>query len=108
MTRMNIALTILEKEVEDFLNIAVFALLVEEFEPRRSPVGLPRSLGVAAELAELPESPMTRIEQQGSREGGGARSPSLGTYPGSASRIFASWKQIAGWLRALSGLRIVA
>ena len=61
-TRINIAPTILQKEVEEFLNIAVFAVLVEEFEPRRSPVGLPRSLGVAVELAELPESLMTKFE----------------------------------------------
>jgi len=49
------------------LKVAVFSLLVEEFELRRSPLGLPRSLDVAADLAELPESLMTRIEQQGSR-----------------------------------------
>ena len=66
-TRINITPTILRKKIEDFLNIAVFSLLVEEFELRRSPVGLPRSLDVAAELAELPESLMTRIEQQGRR-----------------------------------------
>ena len=56
-----------EKKIEDFFNVAVFSLLVEEFELRRSPLGLPRSLDVAADLAELPESLMTRIEQQGSR-----------------------------------------
>jgi hypothetical protein len=60
-------LTILRKKIEDFLKVAVFSVLVEEFELRRSPLGLPRSLDVAADLAELPESLMTRIEQQGSR-----------------------------------------
>jgi len=64
---MNIALTIPQNQVEDFLKVAVFALLVEEFELRRSPLGLPRSLNVAADLAELSESLMRRIEQQRSR-----------------------------------------
>jgi hypothetical protein len=53
---MNIALTILQKKVEDLLNVAVFGLLVEGFELRHSPIGLPRSLDVAADLAESPES----------------------------------------------------
>ena len=66
-SRINIAPTILKKEIEDFFNVAIFSLLVEEFELRRSPLGLPRSLDVAADLAESPESLMTRIEQQGSR-----------------------------------------
>ena len=48
-----------------------YVQLVEEFELRRSPVGLPRSLDVAADLAELPESLMMRFEQQGSRGGMG-------------------------------------
>jgi hypothetical protein len=59
------------KKFEEFLNVAVLSLLVEEFELRRSPVGLPRSLDVAADLAELPESLMRRFEQQGSRGGMG-------------------------------------
>jgi hypothetical protein len=70
-TRINIRPTILRKKVEEFLNVAVLSLLVEEFELRRSPVGLPRSLDVAADLAELPESLMRRFEQQGSRGGMG-------------------------------------
>jgi hypothetical protein len=61
---MNIELTILQKDIEDFLNVAVFSLLVEEFKLRPSPVRLPRSLNVAADLAELPESLMARIHQQ--------------------------------------------
>ena len=44
-TRMNIELTIPEKEIEDFLNVAVFSLLGEEFELRRSPVGLSEMAG---------------------------------------------------------------
>jgi hypothetical protein len=64
---MNIALTVWKNQLEAFVNVAVFSLLVEEFELRRSPVGLPRSLDIAADLAELLESLMTRIEQQGSR-----------------------------------------
>ena len=63
-TRINIALTIVKKDIEDFLDVAVFALRVEEFDLRRSLVGLPRSLEVAADLAELPESPVTGIDQQ--------------------------------------------
>ena len=55
---------ILKKKIEDFVNVAVFFLLVEEFELRCSPVGLPRSLVVAEDLAELPESLITRVEQQ--------------------------------------------
>jgi hypothetical protein len=66
-TRINIEPIILRKKIEDFLKVAVFSLLVEEFELRRSPLGLPRSLDVAVDLAELPESLMTRIQQQGSR-----------------------------------------
>jgi hypothetical protein len=85
---MNIALTILHEEFEDFLNIAVFSLLAEEFELRRSAVGLPMSLDVAADLAELPASLMTRIEQQGSRSGMVTRPalsrPTLGFYAASS------------------------
>ena len=65
------------KKIEDFLKVAVFSLLVEEFELRRSPLGLPRSLDVVADLAELPESLMTRIEQQGSR---GVMGHQIGVY----------------------------
>jgi len=76
-TPINIALTIHKNQFEDFLKVAVFALLVEEFELRRSPLGLPRSLDVAADLAELPESLMTRIEQRGSR---GVMGHQIGVY----------------------------
>ena len=62
------------KKFQDFLNVAVFSVLVETFEFRRSPVGLPRSLDVAAGLPGLAESLMTRIEQQGSRRGWVTRS----------------------------------
>jgi hypothetical protein len=82
-TRMNIALTILQKDIEDFLNVAVFSLLVEEFELRPSPVGRPRSLDVAADLAALPESLITPIEQQGSRGGMGHQ---IGVYRDSPAR----------------------
>jgi hypothetical protein len=34
-----------EKEIKDFLNVAVFSLLGEEFELRRSPVGLSEIAG---------------------------------------------------------------
>jgi hypothetical protein len=50
------------KKVRGFLERRGLLSLVEEFELRRSPVGLPRSLDVAADLAALPESLMTRIE----------------------------------------------
>ena len=36
-TRINITPTIVYKKFEDFLNVAAFSLLVEEFELRRSP-----------------------------------------------------------------------
>jgi hypothetical protein len=65
------------KKIEDFLKVAVFSLLVEEFEIRRSLLGLARSLDVAADLAESPESLMTRIEQQGSR---GVMGHQIGVY----------------------------
>jgi hypothetical protein len=68
-TRINIGPTILRKKIEGFFNVTVFSLLVDEIELRRSPVGLPRSLDVAADLAESPEFLMPRIEQQGSRRG---------------------------------------
>jgi hypothetical protein len=75
--RTNIELTIRKNQFEDFLKVGVFSLLVEEFELRRSPLSLPRSLDVAADLAELPESLMTRIEQQGSR---GVMGHQIGVY----------------------------
>ena len=87
------------------MKVAVFSLLVEEFEPRRSPLGLPRSLDVATDLAELPESLMTRIEQQGSR---GVMGHQIGVYQDLSrpvSLIFASWNQLAGWLSQIEGLR---
>ena len=56
--RINIAPTILKKEIEDFFNVAVFSLLAEEFERRPSPIGFPRSLDVAADVSALPDSPM--------------------------------------------------
>ena len=61
---MNIGRIILRNQIEELLNVAVFSVPVDEFEFRRSPVGLPRSLEVAADLAGLSESLIMRIEQQ--------------------------------------------
>ena len=90
------------------MKVAVFSLLVEEFELRRSPLGLPRSLDVAADLAELPESLMTRIEQQGSR---GVMGHQIGVYQDLSrpvTQIFSSWNQLVSWLSQLQGLRRAA
>jgi hypothetical protein len=62
------------------LNVAVLSLPIAEFELRRSPVGLPKSLDGAADPGELPEFLMTRIQQPGSRGGWVTRSTSLKTY----------------------------
>jgi hypothetical protein len=80
------------------LKVAVFSLLVEEFELRRSPLGLPRSLDVAADLAESPESLMTRIEQQGSRGVMGHQIGFFRTSPGRGHRTFPSWNRLQGSL----------
>ena len=90
------------------MKVAVFSLLVEEFELRRSPLGLPRSLDVAADLAESPESLMTRIEQQGSR---GVMGHQIGVYQDLSrpvTQVFSSWNQLVSWLSQLQGLRRAA
>jgi hypothetical protein len=58
------------KKIEEFLNVVVFSMSIGEFEFRRSPVGLPKSLDVEVALAESPESLLTRIEQQRSHGDG--------------------------------------